>query len=321
MPRILVSTSSFNVPPNGALEALYKAGCEVVLNPHGRRLTEAESIAILREGVVGMVAGTEPLTRAVLTEAPDLKVISRCGIGLDNVDLAAASALGIDVLNTPDAPSAAVAELTLGLMLSALRRIAESDRALRAGQWRPLMGRLLAHRTVGVLGYGRVGRKVAALTAAFGARVLAYDVVPIESKAGIESAMLDELLAASDIVTLHLPASTESRHLINERTLGQMKTGSILVNASRGSLVDEAALFQALSSGRLASAALDTYEREPYSGPLSGLPQVVLTAHMGSAAEEARAHMEEEAVRNLLDALGRHGLLGTPAAVSAAGGA
>ena len=315
MPRILVSTSSFNVHANAALETLRGAGCELVLNPHGRRLTETEAGELLAtEGLVGMIAGTEPLTRATLSRAPALKVISRCGIGMDNVDLAAAQALGITVLNTPDAPSGAVAELTIGLMLSALRRIAEADRALRAGEWRPLMGGLIARRVVGVVGYGRIGRKTAAIARAFGGRVLAHDVRLIEPHDGVEPATLDDLLRQSDIVTLHLPSPTPGQPFMGAKRIAAMKRGSILVNASRGDLIDEDALVHALVSGHLAAAALDTYAKEPYSGPLCTLPQVTMTAHMGSYAEEARAIMEEEAAANLLGALVEHGVIAPPSA-------
>jgi D-3-phosphoglycerate dehydrogenase len=312
MPKIVISTSSFNVAASSALASLAAAGCEIVTNPHQRRLTEAEAIDLLRdEAVVGMIAGTEPLSRAVLEKAGALKVISRCGIGMDNVDLGTAKALGIDVLNTPDAPTDSVAELTLGLILTALRRIGEADRSIRAGQWRPLMGGLLRDRVLGIVGYGRVGRKVATLADAFGARVLACDVREFEPGPRVERTGLDQLLGTSDIVTLHMPSTPQKQAVITKESLAHMKPGAILVNTSRGDLVDEQALAQALTSGRLAAAALDTFAQEPYTGPLAGLPQVTLTAHMGSYAEEARATMEEEAARNLLRALAARGLVRT----------
>lgn len=317
MPKIVISTSSFNVGASSALRALVAAGCEIVMNPHNRRLTASEAIDLLRDpDVVGMIAGTEPLSRATLEQAGALKVISRCGIGMDNVDLGAAKALGIEVLNTPDAPTDAVAELTLGLILAALRRIGEADRNMRAGVWRPLMGRLLAARTLGILGYGRIGRRVATLAQAFGARVLACDVCEFEPAPRVERTSLDDLLTACDIVTLHMPSAPRKEAVITKEKLALMKRGAILVNTSRGDLVDEVALAEALSSGHLAGAALDTYAVEPYSGPLTTLAQVTLTAHMGSYAEEARATMEEEAARNLLRALTARRLVGVAPAGS-----
>jgi D-3-phosphoglycerate dehydrogenase len=311
MPKIVISTSSFDVAASGALRSLASAGYEIVTNPHKRRLTEAEAIELLRDReVVGMIAGTEPLSRAALEKAGALKVISRCGIGMDNVDLGAAQALGIDVLNTPDAPTESVAELTLGLILAALRRIGEADRGIRAGLWRPLMGGLLRARTLGIVGYGRIGRRVATLADAFGARILACDVREFAPPPRVERTGLDALLAASDIVTLHMSSMPQKEAVFTKERLSRMKPGAILVNTSRGDLVDEHALAQALESGRLAGAALDTFSEEPYSGPLAALAQVTLTAHMGSYAQEARAAMEEEAARNLVRALDARGLVG-----------
>ena len=310
MPKIVVSTSSFDVGASSALRALADSGYEIVTNPFERRLTEAEAVDILRDpDVVGMIAGTEPLPRATLEKAGALKVISRCGIGMDNVDVVAAGALGIDVLNTPDAPTDSVAELTLGLILAALRRIGEADRAIRAGEWRSLTGGLLRDRVLGIIGYGRIGRRVGKLADAFGGRVLAYDVREFEPQQHAERTGLDQLLAASDIVTLHMPSTPHKQAVITAEKLALMKRRAILVNTSRGDLVDEDALVRALTSGALAGAALDTFVKEPYSGPLTTLPQVTLTAHMGSYAEEARAKMEEEAASNLLHALTARGLV------------
>lgn len=308
MPKVLITTSSFNVAAAESLALLEQAGYGIVTNPHGRKLTEDEAAALLGDDVVGMVAGTEPLTRRVLSGARGLKVVSRCGIGLDSVDLAAARELGIEVTNTPDAPSAAVAELTLGLMLDQLRRISQADRQIRVGQWKPLMGGLLAARTVGIIGYGRIGRRVAHLVRSFGARVLVCDATGVESDGIAEPSALEPLLAAADIVTLHMPSQKVPGHFLDAARIGLMKRGAVLVNTARGDLVDEAALAQAIRDGRLGGAALDTYEKEPYAGPLVELPQVVLTAHMGSYAEESRGIMEREAADNLYRELAARGL-------------
>lgn len=309
MAKILITTSSFSGAADAELAQLRAAGYEVLLNPHRRRLNEDEAQALLGPDVAGMIAGVEPLTRRVLSAAKGLKVVSRCGIGLDSVDLDAARDLGIEVLNTPDAPSGAVAEITLGLTLAVLRKIALADRQVRAGQWRSLMGRLLSAQIAGVVGYGRIGRKVAALYAAFGCRVLACDPVAKSAAPGATLCSLDELLAQADIVSLHLPIAPDTARLMNADRFAQMKKGAVLVNVSRGGLVDEAALHQALVSGHLGGAALDVFDKEPYAGPLAALDQVVLTAHMGSAAEESRAVMEQEAAANLVRALAAKGLM------------
>jgi D-3-phosphoglycerate dehydrogenase len=307
--KILVTTSTFSNAADAELARLRAAGYEVVLNPLGRRLGEDDAATLLTPDVVGMIAGVEPLTRRVLMGAKGLKVVSRCGIGLDSVDLQAARELGIEVLNTPDAPSGAVAELTIGLTLAALRRIALSDRQVRQGKWQPQMGRLLGAQVVGVVGYGRIGRRVATLFNAFGCRVLACDPAAMSVAPDVELCGLDEMLPEADIVSLHLPIGPSTKRLMDAKRIAQMREGALLVNVSRGGLVDEAALHEALVKGRLGGAALDVFEHEPYTGPLAALDQVVLSAHMGSAAAETRAVMEQEAAANLVRSLADKGLL------------
>ncbi len=307
--KILISTSSFGVDGNDSLRRLAEAGFEIILNPHRRRLNETEAMELLDNNVIAMIAGVEPLTRKVLTNAKQLKVLSRCGTGMDNVDIDAANELGILLKNTPDAPARAVAELTLGMILAVLRRIAEADRGIRAAKWAPLMGRLLSEQTVGLIGYGRVGRRVAQLVRAFGARVIVYDSQQQPAEESIELLSLDDVIRQADVLSLHVPYSKELHYILNRERLGAMKQGAVLINAARGGLIDENALLEALQSGRLAGAALDCFETEPYDGPLIGLSQVVLTAHMGSYANEARALMEREAADNLFAGLATQGFI------------
>lgn len=309
MDRILITTSSFDIETNPSLQALRQAGMEVLVNPHGRRLTESEVAALLGADIRGMIAGVEPLTRAVLAKAKGLKVISRCGIGLDSVDIAAADELGIKVSNTPGAPVTAVAELTVALILDLLRHVAQADRIIRQGQWKQVMGNLLAFQTVGIIGYGRIGRRVGELLRAFGATLLVHDKLAIDAPAYATCCSLGELLRRSDIVTLHVPFESGLHHFLGQKELSSMKSGAMLVNTARGGLIDERALYDALAAGHLAGAALDTYENEPYAGPLSKLPQVVLTAHMGSYARESRIQMEQEAARNLVTGLVAAGIV------------
>lgn len=300
---VLVSVSSFGEAGDEPLRLLESAGLDVVSNPHGRKLTEAE-IAELIADVDAVIAGTEPLNAAVLGRAGRLRVISRVGVGLENVDLGAALRMGVAVRNTPDALTDAVAELTLGGLLSALRRIGRMDRDLHAGIWERQMGGLLRGRTVGIVGFGRIGIRLAELLQPFEPRLLAADRAPnpgAAARLGATYLELDELLREADVVSLHLPGLDET--LIGARELELMRPGAILVNASRGGLVDETALHDALTGGRLAGAYLDTFAAEPYDGPLRELPNVVLTPHAGSYAAEARARMETEAVRNLIEAL------------------
>ena len=309
MSKLLFTTSSFNLNHFHDRHVIEEAGFEFVFNTKGRRLTELEILDMMDDQVVGMVAGTEPLTCAVFEKAQSLKVISRCGIGLDSVDLQAAKSCGIKVYNTPDAPTSAVAELTVGHILSLVRSITASDRLIRAGQWKPIMGRLLEKQTVGIVGFGRIGRKVANLLEAFGANILVYEKTPPLSSNQINFVAFEELLKQSDIVTLHLPYEASTHHIMNEDAIALMKSTALLVNVSRGGLIDEDALLSAINVNRLAGAALDCFEEEPYKGPLLACDKVQITAHMGSYAHETRAIMEAEACSSLVQGLREYGLL------------
>jgi len=301
---ILITTSSFGKNDPGATEKLKHAGFSVVLNPYGRKLTEAEVTGLIREHApVGMIAGVEPLTREVLQKAGDLKAISRCGIGMDAVDLKAANKLSIAVTNTPDAPTIPVAELTLGLMLSLLRKIHLSDASIRKGEWHRPMGNLLHGKTIGLIGCGRIGTYLAKLLSSFDCTVLGHDPV-CQRRNYYRLLDLSDMLSQSDIISLHLPYNAENHHLIDVEKIRMMKKGAMLINASRGGLVDEDALYDALVSGHLSGAALDCFEQEPYAGRLKELDTVLFTGHVGSYATEGRIMMEKQAVENLLEMLG-----------------
>lgn len=309
MTDILISTSSFNLDDNPGIEQLRAAGLSIATNPFGRKLTEVEIGDLLTDSVVGLLAGVEPLTGQVIANAKGLAVISRLGVGLDNVDQAAAKESNIGVLSTPDAPVDAVVEMTLGLMLATLRQIPAADRQVRDGGWPRLKGRLLKSKTVGILGLGRIGSRVASLCCAFGAHVIAHDPVAADTDSAVKRVTLADLLAQADIVSLHMPYNAATHHVINDESLAAMKPGAILINTARGSLVDEAALLAALQSDRLAAAGLDVFEVEPYNGPLKDLPQVVLTPHLASSAMESRRQMEHEAAENLYAGLRKAGVI------------
>jgi D-3-phosphoglycerate dehydrogenase len=308
MNSLIISTSSFDTGNNPAIQRLLQQGFQVVTNPHKRKLTEDEIIELLSDGATGLIAGIEPLTERVFQSAPNLKVISRCGAGLDSVDLAAAKHHGITVLNTPEAPAQAVAELTLGLMLTLLRQINPIDRAVRNGEWPRTQGRLLAAQTVGIIGLGYIGRRVARLCQAFEATVIAHDPFATQIPDGVTLMLLQQLLASADIITLHTPYSADTHHMLNAETIAAMKPEAIVINAARGGLVDEDALLAALQSGKI-SAALDVFEQEPYHGPLIESGNVILTSHVGSLARESRQRMEIEAAENLLQGLIESGLV------------
>ena len=308
MPKVLFTTSSFDLNNFKEIDLLNSLGFESVINPYGKRLTEDQVAGLLDEDVVGMVAGLEPLTDRVLRGAKGLKVISRCGIGIDNVDTNAVGDLGIALYNTPDAPTRAVAELTLAHILSLSRRISESDRMVRNGEWQSLMGSLLSRQTVGLIGFGRIGKMVKGLLEAFGTEVIFYDKY-YKSDGQLESLSLNELLTLSDIVSVHVPYDTETHHIINADSIRLMKPGAVLINVARGGLIDEKALLEALKSGKLSGAALDCFETEPYDGPLTKLKNVQISAHMGSYAKEARSMMETEACKWLMEGLRKQGII------------
>ncbi|MDR1043812.1 MAG: hydroxyacid dehydrogenase [Candidatus Adiutrix sp.] len=299
--KIAVTTSTFAEQDPGPLDLLRANFDEVRLNPHGRTLSAEETVGFLA-GCAGVLAGTEPYSAELFAARPELRVVSRCGAGLDSVDLKAAAAKGVAVLNTPDGPSPAVAELTLALALDLARRISLHDRNLRNGAWRKRLGRLLAGQQVAVIGYGRIGRRVAGLFRALGCRVAVCD--PYADSGELPNRPLAELLPCSDGLTLHC-APPPGGPLLGRAELALMKPGAWLINAARGGLVDEEALAEALAEGRLSGAALDVFEREPYQGPLTGLDTALLTPHIGSYAREARIGMEREAAENLLRGLGR----------------
>ena len=308
MSKVLITTSSFSLGNFAQAKSLHDAGISIEVNPHGRRLSEDEVAELVATDVIAILAGLEPLTDRVLSNAKSLRVIARCGTGLDSVDLQAASRLGIDVFNTPDAPTQAVAELTIAHMLNSLRHISTTDSNMRSGMWTPTMGSLLATKTVGLIGVGRIGSAVAKLAQAFGARVIGFDPV-VSSHNSVELLSLDEVLNQSDIVSLHVPINDQTHHILNANTISRMKPGSIVVNVSRGGLIDESALHDALKSQHLSGAALDCFEDEPYSGPLLQIPGVHVTAHMGSYARETRDLMEVEASTNLVNGLRKRGLI------------
>lgn len=260
---------------------------DVIEHPteHGR--SEEDMITILGEADGAITLLSDPITRTVLAANPNLRVVANFAVGYNNVDVAAARELGIVVTNTPGVLTEATADLTMALMLAVMRRIVESDVQLRAErrcEWDPLMllGASLQGKRLGIVGMGRIGAAVATRARAFGMEIL-----------GVRRGdSLDELLATSDVVSLHTPLTAETRHLIDRDALARMKRGAYLVNTSRGALVDEDALCHALDAGHLRGAALDVFEHEPVVNPrLFAMKNVVAVPHIGSATEEARNAM------------------------------
>lgn len=270
----------------------------------GQQLEEDDLIPILGE-YDGILAGDDILSRRVLESAPRLRAISKWGIGVDAIDLEAAEELGVDVFNTPGVFAEELADYAMGYIHMLARRQHEVDAHVKTGEWHKVRGTSLAGRTLGVVGLGSSGRALVRRASASSMNVLGYDIVDVDVD-HCKNVSLDELFTKSDIVSLQLPATPETRHLINNETLRSMRPGVWLVNISRGSLVDEAALVEALRRGSMGAAALDVFESEPISpdNPLLGFDNVILGSHNGSNTHEAVARTTRLAVENLATGLG-----------------
>ncbi|MCB9451082.1 MAG: phosphoglycerate dehydrogenase [Anaerolineaceae bacterium] len=305
--RVLVTPTSYAKHDPRLTQILEETVGEVVYNPTSRPLT-SEELRNLLPGCDGFIAGLDVIDQAALDAADRLKVIARYGVGVERVDLEAAHAKGICVTNTPSANSNAVAELTLGLMLALARQIPTAVTTTRAGEWRRLSGVSLEGKTIGLIGFGNIGRAVARRVKAFDTTVLAYDPYPNAAAAdelGVRLTTLDDLLPAADIVSLHLPVVAETFGMVNAAFLAQMKRGSYLVNTARGDLIDEAALLAALESGQVAGAALDCFKVEPpgADNALLQLEQVIATPHSGAHTDGATNAMGWGALENCLAVL------------------
>lgn len=299
--RVFISTVPFGTVDPLPLRLLEEAGIEAVINPLGRKL-KAEEVAEVLQGFPVLIAGTETISAAAMKANPQLKAICRVGIGLDSVDLLAARRQGIAVSYTPDGPSPAVAELTIGLIIDLLRGVGPADRGLRQGTWTRHTGRRISTSTIGVVGVGRIGRRVIRhLQGGFaGVRILANDPRPDPTLDGVQWVDKETLYTQSDVVSLHVPLTAETTDLITAHELGLMKPSAILINTARGGIVNEAALAESLRRKTIAAAAVDTFCQEPYKGELAGLENALLTCHMGSMTEDCRARMEIDATREAI---------------------
>lgn len=282
---------------------LARAGIEVRANPYKRRLTEAETIEQLRE-VDGLIAGLEPLNRTVIAaSAPRLKAIARVGIGVSNVDFAAAAEFDVKVSSTPEAPAEAVAEMTLTALLALSRQLLPINAAMHERRWEKTIASSVAGATALIIGYGRIGARVANLLQAFGAEVLVCDPALTQQALpqGCTLCALDEGLSRADIITLHAGGD---QPILDRPQFDRMKKGVLLINSARGELVVKSAFIAALEENRVAGAWFDAFWTEPYTGLLCDYPQVLLTPHTATYTTRCRLSMETQAVENLLRDLG-----------------
>ena len=306
MSKVLITTVPFGENNCFPLDLLENAGIEYLINPHNKKLTENQLSELIGDFEV-LIAGTEPITDKVMSQAPKLKLISRVGIGLDSVDLNAAKKRGIKISYTPDAPAPAVAELTLSMILTLLRSVHVSNLQMHHGNWERIFGRRLTDVTVGIIGVGRIGTHLLRCMSGFGKiKILANDIMPnnkLNRDFNLEWVTKDQIYKESDIISLHLPLTFLTRNMICREHLLQMKKGAFVINTSRGGIINEDDLYKAMEEGHLGGAAIDVFENEPYTGKLIEIDRCLLTAHMGSMSIDCRSQMEieatEEAVRFL----------------------
>tara|TARA_Y100001970_G_C14005348_1_gene735548 strand:- start:23 stop:940 length:918 start_codon:yes stop_codon:yes gene_type:complete len=303
MKKVYISTSSFAQYSEEPLKLLKSHQINYNINDKNRKLFESE-VSTMLKGCVGVIAGTETYSEKILKELPDLKVISRVGVGLDNIDIEFASTRNIKVIKTKINPSIAVAELTLGLILNLLRKISEHHFLLRDQKWEKKMGSLLSGKTLGIIGLGNNGKKIVEITKGFGLEYLAFDKVKdrdFAKKHNLKYCELNKLLSTSDIITIHLSLNDSSKNLINHDTLKMMKKSAILVNTSRGEIINEIAILEAIENKKIGGLGIDVFNNEPYFGPLIKLQNVIATPHIAAYAKEIRKQMEFEAVFNLVN--------------------
>jgi len=287
---------------------LSRAGCMIVDNPWPGRTLNQEQLLSLIEDIDGVLAGDDDFSAAVLEKAGHLKVISKFGVGVDRIDLAAATRMGIQVANAPGTNKHAVADMAIGLMVSVARSIPLAGNRVRQGDFKVIIGHSVYGSTLGVIGLGQIGRAVVRRAVGFNMRVLAFEPYPdmnFVRENNVTLTGLKELMQEADFITLHLPSMPETKQMINREALSVVKPGAVLINTARGDLVDEDALLDALTTGRLAGAALDTFavEPPPCDHPLLQLQNVVVTAHMGGHTREAHQLTGMVAAENLLRVL------------------
>lgn len=305
--KVLVTPTSFGKFNHALKDELETCVNEVVYNDSGRLLSSSE-LSELLPGFDGYIAGLDEIDAAAIRSTSRLKVIARYGVGVSSVDLEAAKKKGIIVTNTPGANSQSVAELTLGLILNLIRPIFFAWQQTRFGGWPRTKGLSLVGKTVGIFGLGAIGKEVVRRLSGFECQILAYDVAIAQDfvqQYGIQIANPDELITKSDVLTLHVPVTDGTRNMVNAEFLSMMKVGAFLVNTSRGELIDENALYEALENGGLAGAALDVFQDEPPGDGhfLASHPKVIATPHMGAHTDGAANAMGEMALRDCLAVL------------------
>ena len=310
MTKVLITTIPFADKNRLPLDLLEQNNIEYLINPFNKKLTEDELVEMVSDFDV-IIAGTEPITKKVMNAATNLKMISRVGIGLDSVNLLEAEKHGIVVSYTPDAPAPAVAELTIGLMLTLLRSVQLSNMEMHIGKWHRFFGRRLSKVVIGIIGIGRIGTGVLQHLQGFGSlKILVNDINSdsnLNKKFNIEWVDKETIYQQADIITIHTPLTAQTKNMIKKEQLLSMKEDAIIINTARGGIINEDDLYEIMQAGHLSGAAIDVFDFEPYAGKLREIERCILTAHMGSMSVDCRTRMEieatEETVRFLTNQL------------------
>ena len=301
--KVFITTIPFGDKNKLPLEMLHTCGIEYLINPLGRKPTENELIEMISDFDV-VIAGTESISKKVIDRSNKLKMISRVGIGLNSVDLITAKERGIKVSYTPDAPAPAVAEFTMGLILSLLRSTHVSNDQLHKGEWKRIIGRRLSEITLGLIGIGKIGSRVIRRTKPFGTpRLLVNDIdssyqTNLDFK--LEWVSKEKIYKEADIICLHLPLTKHTLNMIRKKELLSMKKDASIINVSRGGIINEQDLYEVMKSGHLSGAAIDVFETEPYYGKLTEIDRCILTPHMASMSIDCRSRMEIEATEEVV---------------------
>ena len=302
MKKIFISTSSFGEYSSQPINLLESNGFTLELNKKRQKLDKNECLKFYHQ-YDGIIAGTELFDKEVLESAKKLKVISRVGVGIDNIDLKYSSKKGIKIFKSKTPPSLAVSELVLGLIIDLLRKVSLQNNQLKSGNWNKLMGSLLSGKTLGIIGFGNIGKSLIKITQGFNLDYLVFDIIKDKKFSGLKNLNycgLNDLLKNSDIISIHLSMAKDNHEIISKEEFDLMKRDAILINTSRGEIIDEKALLYALSNKMIGGVGLDVYQNEPYYGPIKKFDNVILTPHIGSYAKEIRIAMEMEAAENLL---------------------
>jgi len=300
--KVFVSTHPFSTTSAEPLRLLNYNEFDVRLNPLEHKITTQELAREIGDAEV-LIAGTEKITEEVHKNAPNLKLISRVGIGLDGVDFDLCKKYGVRVAYTPDAPTLAVAELCVGMILDLARKITNTDKQIRQGVWKRHMGTLLYGKTIGIFGMGRIGKSLVHLLSSFNVKFLIHDLDPdlaLGRLHQVKFATKVEVLKYSDIISVNLPLKGDTYDYITSKEFSLMQSHATIINTARGGIINENDLYTALKDNRIAGAAVDVFEKEPYTGPLCELDNCLLTCHMGASTVDSRTDMEVQAVEEAI---------------------